>query len=355
MKRVSAGALVLAIAALVFDRAAPADIASTQQLRGMPQQAVLTEYDPLFSNAEIMRRLLSPLTQVAVRHMLARTGKLLSRYPIDLTNEKFLVYVPSTAPPSRGYALLVFIPPWDQTFLPFGWASQLDRYGVILVSPASAGNTAAVLNRRVPLALSAETNIAREYPLDRQRVFIGGFSGGSGVALRIALGYPDVFRGALLNAGAAPLGGAYPLPRQDLFQRFRGTSHLVYVTGELDTTNLGGDAGSSQSMQDWCVFEVETHETTGAGHELMSAAAFGRALERLLSPAPADPARLGACRSRVQQELGEKLARAEALVAESRRAAARQLLLEIDERYGGLAAPRILDLARRCECGVAGS
>jgi pimeloyl-ACP methyl ester carboxylesterase len=348
------GAVVLAVAALVLKCAESQDAAPTQQSRGTARQVVFTHYTPLFSNAEIVRRLLSPLAQEAVRDALARTGKVLSPYPLDLAKERFLVYVPSTAPPSsRGYALLVFVPPWDQASLPFGWATQLDHYGVIFVSPERAGNTAAVLGRRVPLALGAEENIVREYPVDRDRIYIGGFSGGSRVALRTALGYPDVFHGALLNAGADPLGGAYPLPPRDLFLRFQSSSHLVYVTGELDTVNLGTDADSAQSMRQWCVFDVETHETPDADHELMSAEAFGRALDRLLNPMPPDPARLDACRSHVDAELQEKLSQAQALISNGRRAPARKLLLQIDEQYGGLAAPRILELARSCGCGLA--
>ena len=328
--------------------------APAQAMRGTPHQVVLTRYAATFSNAQIMRRLLSPLAQEAVHAMLIRTGKTLSPYPIDLSKAKFILYVPAGAPPSpHGYPLLVFIPPWNQAYLPFGWAGQLDRHGFIFVAPDGAGNAAAVLSRRVPLALAAEANIVREYPVDPERIYIGGFSGGSRVAQHIALGYSDVFHGALLDAGADPLGGTDPLPPRDLFLRFQSSSHLVYVTGDGDAVNLQTDASSSESMRQWCVFDVETHETPGAGHELMSAAAFGEALGRLSSPGSADPGRLEGCRSRVSAELEEQLGRAQSLIAEERRAAAHKLLLEIDSRFGGLAAPRILALARGCGCGLA--
>jgi poly(3-hydroxybutyrate) depolymerase len=52
------------------------------------------------------------------------------------------------------------------------------------------------------LALIAAQNAMAQYSVDPQQVYIGGFSGGSRVALRLALGYPDVFHGALLNAGS---------------------------------------------------------------------------------------------------------------------------------------------------------
>jgi predicted esterase len=356
--------VVLAVAALTPNHAASqgeplSGGRPATGIRGTPQQVVFTAYSPLFSNAKIVRRLLSPLAQESVREILARTHKTLSPYPLDLTKERFLAYVPSAAPPPNGYALLVFVPPWEQASIPFDWSVQLDRYGVILVTPAQGGNAQAVLSRRVPLALAAEANIAREYPLDRQRIYIGGFSGGSRVALRIALGFPDIFTGALLNAGADPVGIADPwggpdtLPSLDLFLRFQRSTRLVYVTGELDTANLGSDASSVQSMREHCVFDIATQETHDAGHELMSPEAFGQALAQLLHPERSDPARLQACRSHLRTELDEQLTQAQTLISNGRHAEARRLLLAIDQHYGGLAAPRILQLARSCGCGVA--
>lgn len=347
-------AVVLTLAALFLGCAASPGAVAAQYPRGATRQVVFTRYSPLFGNAEILRRLLSPLAQESVRESLARSHAALAPYAIDLAQEKFLVYVPSSAPPSpRGFALLVFVPPWDEARLPSGWIFQLNRYGFIFVTPAKAGNTAAVLSRRVPLALAAEENIVREYPVDPKRIYVGGFSGGSRVALRVALGYPDIFHGALLNAGADPLGGGYPLPPRNLLQQFQSSSRLVYVTGDLDTTSLTSDANSVESLRDWCVFDTETHETPDTGHEVMSPEAFGQALGRLLSHGRSDPARLDACRAHLRAALQAQLGRAKALMSRGNRSAARKVLLEIDERYGGLAAPEILALARSCSCGLA--
>jgi predicted esterase len=348
-------AVALGVSLLVLHCAAAQDASQNQLPRGVPHEVVFTGYSPLFSNAEILRRLLTPLAREDVRDTLGHTDEALSPYPIDLAREKFLVYVPSSAPPSpRGFALLVFVPPYNHADLPFGWAAQLDRHGFIFVAPANAGNATNVVSRRVPLALSAEENVVREYPVDRERIYIGGFSGGSRVAERVALAYPDVFHGALLNAGADPLGGAYPLPPRDLFLRFQSSTRLVYDTGELDGMNLGTDAGSAQSMHDMCVFDVEMNEIPDTDHEWMSPTAFGRALSRLLDRSSPDPARLEACRSHVQARLQQNLDQAQSLISAGQRENARKLLLEIDSRYGGLAAPRILELARSCGCGLAG-
>jgi predicted esterase len=348
-------AVALAVVFLLINRATAQDAAQNQLPRGTAHDVVFTRYSSLFSNVEILRRLLTPLAQEEIRDTLGHTRKTLSPYPIDLSKERFLVYVPSSPPlSSHGFALLVFVPPSDRTYLPFGWAAQLDRHGFIFIAPAGAGNTAAVVSRRVPLALSAEENIVHEYPVDPEHIYIGGFSGGSRVAERVALAYPDVFRGALLNAGADPLGGAYPLPPRALFLRFQSSTRLVYDTGELDAVNLGTDSSSVQSMHDWCVFDVETNEIPDAGHAWMGPTAFGRALDRLLSRKPPDPARLTTCRSHMQEELQQKLSQAQSLIAAGKHNDARRLLLEIDSKYGGLATPRVLELARDCGCGLIG-
>jgi pimeloyl-ACP methyl ester carboxylesterase len=362
-----AGAVALTAGSLVSTRAGSQVATATPQTPGSLREVVFTQYDPLFSSAEILRRLVLPLAVEQHREFAARQHETLAPYPIDLSKERFLVYVPSTAPPAGGFALLVFISPRDslaladlagageeQPSLPPGWASQLDKYGVIFVAPAGAGNTTPVLSRRVPLALSAEENIVREYPVDRERIYVGGFSGGSRVALHVALGYPDVFRGGVLNAGSDPVGDSeYPLPPRDLLLRFQA-SHLVYVTGAMDTSNVALDASSLTSMREWCVFDVDSYNRLDVTHEVMSSTAFGRALALLLNRVSPDPPRLEACRSRVEAELQQKLGRAETLISTARRNEARKLLLDIDKRYGGLAAPRSVELARSCGCGLLG-
>jgi poly(3-hydroxybutyrate) depolymerase len=132
------------------------------------------------------------------------------------------------------------------------------------------------------MALLAAVNIMRRYPVDPERVYIGGFSGGSRVALRIVLGYPDVFHGALLEAGSDPIGNAdIPLPPVDLLRRLQDATRLVYVTGGRDAVRLDQDVASRKSLQGWCVFDTATQTMPWMGHELADAPAFSRALDAL--------------------------------------------------------------------------
>jgi pimeloyl-ACP methyl ester carboxylesterase len=197
----------------------------------------------------------------------------------------------------------------------------------------------------LPLALLAYENVRVRYPLDPERVYIGGLSGGSRVAEIAALAYPDVFRGALLNAGSEPIGGerGVYLPPADLFRRFQET-RLVYVTGEEDEGNLDDDQISQASMREWCVFNVEVQLARRLGHEPLDASALDDALDALDRPSAVDPGKLAACNARIERELTAKLAEAEAAIARGDRDAAREQLKAIDGRYGGLAAPAIVEL-----------
>jgi pimeloyl-ACP methyl ester carboxylesterase len=197
----------------------------------------------------------------------------------------------------------------------------------------------------VPLALLAWENIRRQYRLDPDRVYVGGFSGGSRVALRIALTYPDVFRGALLEAGSDPIGEPpNSLPPADLFHRFQTSSRLVYLTGGQDAAHLQMDAASRQSLQYWCVFDVATVPMPWLGHELAEPAALGRALDALTQSATVDANRLTQCRAHNETAMTAALAEAETALAHGDRARARSQIATIDTRYAGLATATLLKL-----------
>ncbi len=337
----------LVLAALAA--ALPAPQAATGPT-GLQGDVVFSDYTPLSDSAELERRLLSPLAAAEMQGILSRSSQQLLAQSIDLTAERFVLYVPPAAP-APGYGLLVFVPPWQDARLPAGWQAVLDRYGIIYVSAARSGNDENVIGRREPLALLAAHNLMQRYSVDGSRVYVAGFSGGSRIALRLALGYPDVFRGALLNAGSDPLGaGVPPLPPAELFRRFQDSTHIVYLTGELDAARLTTDAESEGSMRRWCVFGVDVDVIPGAAHEVAGPGALSGALHELLAPARPDAAKLARCRAGIERDLSGQLQKAQALLESGRRPEAQKLLIEIDRRFGGLAAPRSVALQMALNC-----
>jgi pimeloyl-ACP methyl ester carboxylesterase len=298
------------------------------------------------SSAELARRLFTPLAYQRVR---AQLGDTRTR-SLDLAEEKFAVHVPPGPAPERGYGLLVFIPPWPEASLPRDWPRVLDRHGLIFVSAANSGNDAGTLDRRVPLALLGYENIRKRYPLDAERVYVGGLSGGSRVALRVALAYPDLFRGALLNAGSDPIGeGDVALPPADLFRRFQESTRLVFLTGARDEINVHNDLVSEKSLRSWCVFDLHSATMQRRGHEIADAAGLEQALKELEKPRTIDGDKLASCRSGIDAELAAKKTEADAALEHGDRARAAAAMKAIDERYGGIAADTVAELETRLD------
>jgi pimeloyl-ACP methyl ester carboxylesterase len=308
---------------------------------GLMKDVTFGDYGAAASSSELARRVLTPLAFERIKPRLLSA----SAEPLDLAQERFVVYVPQGEPPPGGYGLLVFVPPWPEAALPKDWAHVLDRRGMIFVSAARSGNDADTLDRRIPLALLGYENIRRRYPLDANRTYVGGLSGGSRVALRVALAYPDLFRGALLNAGSDPLGGGgIALPPADLFKRFQDSTRLVFLTGDRDEVNLHNDLVSRQSLRDWCVLDVASVTMPRTGHRIADAAGLERALKALDAPNGIDTTVRASCRADINRALAAKMAEAEAAIAAGDRARATEILNAIDARYGGAAAAEIASI-----------
>jgi predicted esterase len=311
---------------------------------GLHEDVAFSSYPPLARNSQILSRVLSPLTLAGIKREFASSGKSLGEISVDLAGEKFLVYVPATRPP-QGYRLMVFVPPWQKAQLPQGWGPVLDQFGMIFVTAAKSGNEEDIISRREPLALIAAQNVMAQYPVDPAQVFVGGMSGGARMALRLALAYPDLFHGALLNSGSDVIGTiTEPLPSMSLFRQFQTGTRLLYVTGDHDAANVEAEMRSKRAMQDWCVSDVASIRMPFTGHDVAPPTILSRALQALLEPQRPDPDRMAACRTAIDTEIAGELVKADALIASGNRADAQKAVKNIDAKYGGLAAPRSVEL-----------
>ena len=191
----------------------------------------------------------------------------------------------------------------------------------------------------------AAANLIQEYNVDPSRVFVGGFSGGAQTAMRLALAYPDVFRGAFLNSGSDPIGStAVPIPPADLFRKFQEDSKLFYVVGDGDAIFTSHQNASVQSMRDWCVSHVDHRVMMNTGHDVVAASALQNGLPVLLSPVASAPGDLSSCRAGLISRRDAKMQIVQGFLAKSDHAAARRALDDLDAEFGGLAAPESLDL-----------
>lgn len=344
--RIAAATISALLAASGPSEAAAADAADARAA-GAHEAAVFDAYSPLAGSAEQQRRLLTPLLAKALQDHVAASGQALSEQSIDLSRERFAYYVPTGAAPASGYRMLVFVPPWQQAALPRQWFGVLDRHATILVTAAASGNEENVIGRRIPLALAGYENIARRFRIDPSQTWIGGLSGGSRVALRIALGYPDLFRGALLNAGSDRFGTLeLPFPPAPLLQRFEEGMRLVYTTGTKDETNAATDRASRDSARRYCITDLLELPMRNAGHVLLDAGTLDRALSALEAER-SPPSNLEACRAQRAQTVNEEIARVDAILSRGDNPAALAELGSLDAHFGALALPQSLELAQR--------
>lgn len=342
MKRRAVSAAIAALAMLAASGANAEDTAAA----GTIAQNVFSDYTPLSGNRELARRFLSPLEAAELPALTTGAGKTLRDQPVDVANEKFVLYVPAQKP-ADGYGLFVFVPPWNSSRVPTGWTDVFDEHGLIFVSAMASGNDQSVLGRRIPLALLAEQNVAGRYPVNAEHVYVGGFSGGSRVALRIALAYPDIFHGVVLNSGSDPIGTRDAMiPPKDLFAIFQERTQLIFITGEDDPYIRQTDYASRHSLEDWCVTHIDAMPMRSAAHEPARPELLSKAFDELMAPvSPTDQGALQSCRSKIANQLDERLRDVQSLIAQGNRDLAMTRLNAIDQQYGGLAAPRSLELS----------
>lgn len=322
-------------------------VALTTSSTGRLHGQVFDHYSPLASPNEVARRTLSPATFDRFERYLDSTRRSADKQAIDLAEEKFDLYVPAQPRGPDGYGVLVWVAPQDDFPAPAAWLSELDRRGIIYVSARRSGNTQRVLDRRIPLALHAAANVMRRYPVDPERVYVGGFSGGSRTALKLAVGYPDLFRAALLNAGSDVFGSKeLVLPSAELTAWLQERSRLVYVTGVRDMPNKRMDGESRASAKARCIQGLYNLWMPAVEHAPPDSRTFSKAMALLDAHAQSDTG-LHGCRLRTMAAIEAELDAVEAMLLQGGTFDAGERLGEVDAQWGGLAAPRSVLLARR--------
>ncbi|HEX7803987.1 MAG TPA: PHB depolymerase family esterase [Pseudoxanthomonas sp.] len=314
--------------------------------------AVFDLRSPLAGSDELAKRTQTPTTYDRLRRYVAESKVDLAAQTVDLARERFDLYVPRQRP-TNGYGLLVWIAPQEEgRQVPREWRGELDRRGIIYVAARKGGNSQNVLDRRIPLALHAAYNVMQRHHVDPERVYIGGFSGGSRSALRTVVAYPDLFRGALLNAGSDVLGETSTLPAADLVSQLQSRTRLVYVTGARDLPNRRMDARSLASAEALCVANLYSVPMgRGVEHAPPDGRAFAKAMAALESP-PRLPPQHETCLRELAQRMTLELDNVQSLVEAGDWRQAGMRLAQVDQHWGGLASPRSLALARRIETAL---
>jgi hypothetical protein len=299
-------------------------------LAAAPETAKLDALSPLAAQEEIARRLLSPVQREQFERAVVRTHARIQAHTVTAGQETFDLFVPE-APAGTRYGLLVFVSPTSAFTAPREWRRELAQQRLILIAARRSGNAENMLERRIPLALHAYGHAIGRYPIDPERVYVAGFSGGA------------------LQSGET----AVPPPPEPLMELARERLRIVHATGGADAANVAIDARTRRSLAALCVANVSQVDQPRLAHALPAARGFAKALEALSTPgaAPRDEA----CRARLQTRIDTELRAVEDLLAVNDLARARKRLGALDLAYGWLAAPRSVALAQRLLAAEAAS
>lgn len=297
---------------------------------------------------EISRRLHSPIVHDRIARVADIDGVALKVHDIQPEDERFDLVVPEQQPAS-GFGVLVFVSPIPTWRITSDWRREVEKRGLIYVSARNSGNTENVLQRRIPLALHGLELVRRKWRVDPERIYVSGFSGGSRIAQRLAQAYPDVFRGVMLVGGSDPLGedGLVP-PPAELMQLFQSRTRVVFATGQEDLPNRPKDERTREAFTAYCVSGVEVVPVRRIGHSLPAGRAARNAFQSLETPV-VGTSDLESCRQQLQAEVHSRLDRVASLIASGQVPEAAGVLKETDDRYGGMAGPRSIGLARQVD------
>ena len=305
---------------------------------GAPTRITPVAPSPLAAPTELVERQFGPLRAFQIQAKLSAMG-LQDASPIKLADERLLVRAPDKPATDGRYGLLVYLDSRAHGQFDFKWSNVLDSHAVVFVSPDNAGDDAATFDRRIPLALAAYEYARRTYNLDPDRVYIAGDGGGSRVAQNLAMSFPDVFSGAIVNSGAVELGAqALPVPAQALLDRLRTHSRLVFATSSHDEPAFTEQRRTLKSLGTYCVPGTAVFENghTLVGHAGINGLFLNDFLDSLGGPRSADTPGQAGCEDALRRDANSALANIRQLHASGRQDEALKSLVAFDSAYGRL-------------------
>lgn len=146
----------------------------------------------------------------------------------DSTAQTYELYVPKGLKKGDSPGLVLFISPGDRSTGFDSLRKVCDERKLLFASPQGAGNNTDS-RKRVRIVLDVLDELRREYPVDPDRTYIGGFSGGGRMACAIGFSLPEYFGGVIPVCAAGDLRDETWLQ-----QRVIDRLSVAHLTGEND-------------------------------------------------------------------------------------------------------------------------
>ena len=181
----------------------------------------------------------------------------LSGADYDPKKQSYDLFLPERKDPKKPIPALVWVSASDDAA---GWRvfeTLCKDKGVAFIGVRNAGNDVPP-PKRVRIVLDCLDDVRRQVPLDADRTYIGGFSGGARVACAVAFALPEYFGGVIPVCAAGEM-------REEPWLRHRAIDRLgaALVTGADDFNRGEVDAWKGPM---WKGIGVRTKVWVEAGH-----------------------------------------------------------------------------------------
>ncbi len=147
----------------------------------------------------------------------------------DSRKQKYQLFVPANYKPNKAWPLIAFISPGNEPTGFNAFKKVCEKHGVFFCSPYAAGNPVPA-GQRTRIILDMLDDVRRQYVIDPDQTYVGGFSGGGRMACSIALSLPEYFAGILPVCGTNPFS-----PPDYLRHRTEDRLSVAFLTGETDS------------------------------------------------------------------------------------------------------------------------
>jgi pimeloyl-ACP methyl ester carboxylesterase len=146
----------------------------------------------------------------------------------ESTSQQFELFVPARRDPKQPLPAMLFISPGNQ---PAGWKSfenACKQLGFVFIGVRNAGNETPG-KKRVRIVLDTLDEVRRLLPLDPDRTYVAGISGGGRIACAVGFALPELFGGVMPICAAGDLRDESWL-RQRVIDRLS----VACLTGDSD-------------------------------------------------------------------------------------------------------------------------
>ena len=189
----------------------------------------------------------------------------------DSAKQTYELFVPARKDAKKPAPAILFISASDE---PAGWKAfetLCKDKGIVFIGVRSAGNNVPG-PKRIRIILDCLDDVRRQIPLDPDRTYVSGFSGGARIACGLAFALPEQFGGIIPLCAGGDL-------RDEQWLRFLATDRLsvALVTGETDF-NRGEVERWKGPMWKELGFRVKVWTQAKLGHAIPSAATLAEAV-----------------------------------------------------------------------------